>query len=118
MRILVLLAFAAVSGSAQAQLYTCVVDGKKVIRQQPCAAATPSSPSQAPASPSDPFASYRQKGASVKAIMPVFSQLVMFSVPAGFIPAFQNTNGPAYIQEWVPAGETVNKWSQMITVTG
>ena len=60
----------------------------------------------------------RQQGYSVKTITPVFGQLVSFSFPKGFVPAFADAKGGQYIQESVLEGETVNKWSQMITVTG
>src|SRR4051794_11503460 len=51
-------------------------------------------------------------------ISPIFGQLVTFSMPAGFITVFENTNGPNYIREAVPKGETAKDWTQMITVTG
>jgi hypothetical protein len=60
----------------------------------------------------------RQKSYSVGVITPIFSQLVMFSYPKGFVPAFEDTKGGNYIQESVLAGESVNKWTQMITITG
>lgn len=60
----------------------------------------------------------RQQGYSVKTITPIFGQLLMFSFPKGFKPAFENTKGTQYIQESVLEGESVNKWSQMITITG
>lgn len=53
-----------------------------------------------------------------RAITPVFSQLVSYSYPKGFTPAFEDTKETKYIQESVLAGETVQKWSQMITLTG
>ena len=51
-------------------------------------------------------------------ISPIFGQLVTFSLPAGFVTVFENTNGPNYIREAVLKGETAKSWSQMITVTG
>jgi hypothetical protein len=60
----------------------------------------------------------RGKGYSVKNVIPIFSQLVAFSFPAGFKPAFENTNGGRYTWEAVLNGESVRQWSQMITVTG
>ena len=56
--------------------------------------------------------------ASMTAISPIFGQLVRFSMPAGFVPVFEKTNGPFYIREAVPKGETTEHWTQMITVTG
>jgi len=57
-------------------------------------------------------------GQSIRAVTPIFSQLVVFSFPRGFVPAFENVKASSYIQESVPAGESVNKWTQMITITG
>jgi hypothetical protein len=51
-------------------------------------------------------------------ISPIFGQLVAFSLPAGFMTVFENTNGPNYIREAVPKGETAKGWTQMITVSG
>jgi len=60
----------------------------------------------------------RQQGYSVKTITPIFSQLVTFSFPKGFVPAFEDAKGGQYVQESVLEGESVKKWSQMITITG
>jgi len=51
-------------------------------------------------------------------ISPVFGQLVAFSMPSGFVVVSENANGPNYIREAVPKGETVERWTQMITLTG
>jgi hypothetical protein len=51
-------------------------------------------------------------------ISPVFGQLVRFSMPAKFVTASENTKENFYIREALPQGETVNAWTQMITVTG
>lgn len=53
-----------------------------------------------------------------KAISPIFGQLVTFSLPVSFVTVFENTNGPNYVREAVLKGETVKRWTQMITVTG
>ncbi|MDP3515099.1 MAG: hypothetical protein Q8S20_20345 [Sulfuritalea sp.] len=60
----------------------------------------------------------RQSGASVKTITRIFGQLLMFSFPRGFKPAFEDAKGGQYIQESVLDGESTKKWSQMLTVTG
>jgi hypothetical protein len=54
----------------------------------------------------------------VRNIAPVFGQLVSFPLPKGFIPVFENTKDNFYIWEAVPSGETVEKWTQMLTMTG
>jgi hypothetical protein len=56
--------------------------------------------------------------ASFTVISPVFGQLVRFSMPAKFVTASENTEENFYIREAMPKGETVNAWTQMITVTG
>ncbi len=54
----------------------------------------------------------------VTVISPIFGQLVAFSQPSGFVLGFENVDGSNYIREVVPRGESVEKWTQMITVTG
>src|SRR5258705_12551256 len=56
--------------------------------------------------------------AAFRVISPIFGQLVTFSMPANFVVVSENSNGPSYIREAVLKGETVNRWTQMITVTG
>lgn len=51
-------------------------------------------------------------------IAPIFSQLLMMSQPANFAAAFEKTSGDRYIREAVPKGESVEEWTQMLTVTG
>jgi hypothetical protein len=60
----------------------------------------------------------RKQGYSVRMISPIFSQLVMLSLPKGFTTVFEDTSGGQYTREAVLDGETVERWSQMITVTG
>lgn len=62
--------------------------------------------------------SYSRQGRSGRAIAPVFSQLLMTSVPTGFSTIYVNTRDRQYIRESVPEGEDVDKWTQMITITG
>jgi len=49
---------------------------------------------------------------------PVFAQLVSYTLPQGFKGAFSDASESFYIQEAVPAGESVEKWSEMITMMG
>jgi hypothetical protein len=56
--------------------------------------------------------------AAFTVISPIFGQLVMFSMPGNFVAIGENTNGPSYIREAIPKGETAERWTQMITVTG
>ena len=68
--------------------------------------------SGADANPSD------KTGWTQRVMSPIFSQLVMISQPADFVVRFESVKGGSYIREAVPKGETVEDWSQMITVTG
>jgi hypothetical protein len=60
----------------------------------------------------------KPQAGSVKTITRVFDELVLFSLPKGFKPVFENATGNRYIWEAVLAGENVNKWTQMVTMTG
>jgi hypothetical protein len=51
-------------------------------------------------------------------ISPIYGQLVRFSMPSNFAVAFENARDGNYIREAVLKGETVQAWTQMITVTG
>lgn len=51
-------------------------------------------------------------------IQPVFSQLVTMLAPEGFIEGVEATRRPSYVHELVPKGETVERWTQMISLTG
>ncbi|MBR0819664.1 hypothetical protein [Bradyrhizobium liaoningense] len=55
---------------------------------------------------------------SFRVISPIFGQLVSFAMPSDFIAVFENTKGGHYIREAVLKGETAERWTQMITVTG
>jgi hypothetical protein len=53
-------------------------------------------------------------------ISPVFHQLVAFSLPPEFKSVnatYEKTSGSFYIGEHVPQGESVDRWTQMITLT-
>lgn len=55
---------------------------------------------------------------SIRTITPIFGQLLAMDFPAGFDVANEQVSGTSYLREAVPKGETVDDWSQMITVTG
>ncbi len=55
---------------------------------------------------------------AARAVTPVFSQLVSFSYPSGFVPAFEDSKPGAYIQESVLRGETLERWTQLLTLSG
>jgi hypothetical protein len=60
----------------------------------------------------------RQKGYSVTWGAPIFGQVLMSAFPSGFVPAFEKTSGNHYTRDAVPPGETVERWTQMLTITG
>ncbi len=51
-------------------------------------------------------------------IAPVFAQLVTAPLPEGFVTAFEDATATGYLNEAVPAGESPDDWTQMITLTG
>ena len=54
-------------------------------------------------------------------VTPVFSQLVVFSLPPEFRsqkPTYEKNSGSFYIRQQLPEGETLGKWSRMITLAG
>ena len=51
-------------------------------------------------------------------IAPVFAQLVTGPLPDGFAPASENANATGYINEAVLKGETIDAWTQLVTLTG
>lgn len=54
----------------------------------------------------------------VVAIMPVFSQLVAWRLPSGFVRANEETHAGHYRFDAVRRGDTLDAWSQMVTLTG
>lgn len=60
----------------------------------------------------------RAQGYSVKSITPIYSQLLLTGYPQGFQTAYEKVNGPSYIRELVPVGETVDNWTKMMTISG
>jgi hypothetical protein len=55
---------------------------------------------------------------SLRVISPIFGQLVSFAMPSNFTAVFETAKGGHYIREAVLKGETPERWTQMITVTG
>jgi len=62
-----------------------------------------------------------QSAAAPRLATPVFSQLVVFSLPPEFKstkPTYEKNSGSFYIREQVPEGESLANWSRMITLSG
>lgn len=55
---------------------------------------------------------------ATRATAPVYGHVVVFAMPAGFEPAYEDEQNGRYILELVPQGESVQDWSQMVTLTG
>lgn len=58
------------------------------------------------------------KAKSMTSVTQVFSQVVSYQLPEGFLPAFEETKEGLYIQEATKDGETVENWTYLITMTG
>ena len=56
--------------------------------------------------------------ASVTNAVPIFSQIVVFRLPAGWKPGHENASPSSYILEFIPQDQTVQVWKEMITVQG
>jgi hypothetical protein len=52
------------------------------------------------------------------AAYPIFHQILVFSQQRGFVSADEMTQSTSYLQESVLQGETVDRWTQMISVNG
>jgi hypothetical protein len=61
-----------------------------------------------------------QAGANptITAVTPIFGQVMAVRYPSQFSMVNEETKGNYYLQESVKSGETVNQWSEMITLTG
>ncbi len=57
-------------------------------------------------------------GEAVTVVTPIYSQLVAFPTPADFKADYESEQQGTYILEFVPRSESVNTWTQMVTVTG
>lgn len=57
-------------------------------------------------------------GSAQRVVTPVFHRLVAFTLPAPFKMSFERTTGNIYMREHVPAGETVDEWTRMISLGG
>lgn len=56
--------------------------------------------------------------AETRQVAPIWSRIVVWAVPDDFASAFASTRGGSYLQEFVPRGQSVQDWREMITVTG
>src|SRR5450830_1294876 len=54
----------------------------------------------------------------VKAVTPIYSQLLYMGLPKDFRTVSENTSAQRYIREAVLVGESLSVWSEMLTVSG
>lgn len=59
-----------------------------------------------------------QKAGSMAVVQQVYSRTVSFQLPRPFVPGYQAQGPGSYLAEYVPDGQTVEKWTRMITVSG
>lgn len=52
------------------------------------------------------------------AYLPIYSQAVMVAIPKGWKAAHEEARGPNYIFEAIPDGESLEAWTEMLTVQG
>lgn len=64
------------------------------------------------------LAEERATDKGMTAVTHVFSQVVSYQLPAGFVPAYEDTKNGTYIQEATKEGESVENWTHLITLTG
>jgi len=55
---------------------------------------------------------------STTTLVPIFSQLLVFSTPKDFRAAQETVRDNRYVQQSVPVGQALDRWNEMITVTG
>jgi hypothetical protein len=55
---------------------------------------------------------------SAYTVSPVFSQSLRYGVPEGWVSAFRQVRGNLYVLEYIPEGEAIESWSQMLTLQG
>ena len=60
----------------------------------------------------------RRPASSKPTITPIYGQLVLSSIPKDFRPLADSNRDGVYVQQSVPAGETADRWTEMITITG
>jgi hypothetical protein len=54
----------------------------------------------------------------MRAVTQVYDQIIAYDLPEGFAPAYENEQGGSYIQEAIQQGESLDGWTQMVTLTG
>ena len=55
---------------------------------------------------------------STPTVTPIYSQLLLFSMPSGFSPVNDSERAGKYLQQSLPGGQNLDRWVEMIAVTG
>lgn len=56
--------------------------------------------------------------AVIRAVAPVFNNIISYNVPDSFKSAYETTNKDGYINEAIPKDQSLDNWKQMISLTG
>lgn len=80
-----------------------------------CAAALPTGAQERPEHRIDLLP---RPASSTTTIMPIFSQVLVFSTPKDFRAASEALRDSRYVARSVPVGQDLQHWTEMITVTG
>lgn len=51
-------------------------------------------------------------------IAPIYSSILAYPIAEGFVSAYEVEKDGFYLSEFIPEGQTLEEWQQMITVTG
>ncbi|MEI6418517.1 MAG: hypothetical protein WCO82_05570 [Sphingomonadales bacterium] len=60
----------------------------------------------------------QSKQPNAKTVQQVYSRVIQVDLPRPFVAAFKQVEPGFFIMEYVPDGETLANWTQMITITG
>jgi hypothetical protein len=59
-----------------------------------------------------------QQGTSIKTTATIYGELISFSYPVDFKPAFESNSSGQYMQKFLLGGEHGDDWTEMVSVTG
>lgn len=64
------------------------------------------------------FVGFAAQAQDMTGTAPIYSSILAYPIAAGFVSAYEAEQDGSYISEFVPEGQSVEAWQQMITVTG
>jgi len=71
-----------------------------------------------PAAEYEPIDAIPEDVKSVAAVIPIYSQKVSFNLPTDWKAAFQDERSGAFLVEFIPKGEEIEKWQNLFTIQG